>query len=31
MPEISQNFQKVDYQGADGKSFFQMRLDIGLK
>ena len=24
MPEICQNVQKVDYQGAEGKSFFQI-------
>ena len=30
MPEISQNFQKLDKQGAGCKSFFQMRLRIGL-
>ena len=24
MPEICQNVQKVDYQGAKGKSFFQI-------
>ena len=24
VPEIYQNLQKVDYQGAEGKSFFQI-------
>ena len=24
MPEIFQNVQNVDYQGAEGKSFFQI-------
>ena len=24
MPEICQNVQKVDYQGVEGKSFFQI-------
>ena len=30
MPEICENFQKVDYHGAESKSFFQMRLCICL-
>ena len=30
MPKICQNVQKGDCQGAEGKSFFSMRLRIGL-
>ena len=29
MPEISQNAQKVDYQGAEGKNVFQILSEVG--
>ena len=29
MPEICLNVQKVDYQGAEGKSFFQILNEVG--